>query len=557
MKPNRLPLRANLASLALAALFLSGNYASAQQPAPPAQAEPAAQSPAGTTDVAPSAKETNCKDRIDNDADSVTDCADADCYDDAACKPTGTPETTNSLCSDFIDNDADGAIDCDDLECQREGITACQGSWKGAASAVAQPAAQTSTPLPTDVPELGQGFSVEELVGKFGDKDGERDDVVCSDGVDNDHDGRVDCADYGCRFDPSVSVCAGNPGLRFSIVSQLSQYHYFQTPDDRTPENDTRISALQLRALGPIRGIQNSFFLISMRAERTPRVTFAMFQIHIGNMGHYLNLNTGGGSLSAGLITSIAKNPMIDPPYYLYSAFEQGNGAALDIGGPIDPMGIVTARVFVGGGSGTWNGVVGGRYYSDDNRNFTYSVGTQAIFNIAGRYTRFDTNFLYTPVPLTAAVVLGGKYDRRATERYPAGNGQIVFRYGRFLAFTEGYVKRELEFDSTQGAFNVTGGFLVWPKHIYVSADFGRYISGNLQSAPQQMTDAGADVRKQRDEQLVRGAVHWYFYQNVGVLSLLYRHRDVKATRDANLDVLDSKSAYKEREGRIIVQFRF
>src|SRR6185295_17904464 len=66
------------------------------------------------------------------------------------------------------------------------------------------------------VPDLAPNQTVEDLIGTHGDVDGERTDEVCADGIDNDGDGRTDCSDFGCRYDPSVTVCAPTPSLRFS-----------------------------------------------------------------------------------------------------------------------------------------------------------------------------------------------------------------------------------------------------------------------------------------------------------------------------------------------------
>lgn len=499
---------------------------------------PAAPAPARTD------KETNCTDRSDNDGDSVIDCADADCFGDAACKPTGTPERSNSLCTDFVDNDGDGQIDCDDMDCQGQGVTACKGSWRG--GNVGDPGA-----MGLEMPELEDGMKVEDLIGTGSDKDGERNDVLCADGVDNDGDGRTDCADFGCRFDPSVQVCTGNPGMRFSVVTQISHSHYFEKdPASTLPDDDTRVTALQLRALGPIRGIENSFFLISMRAERSPRLTFAMFQIPVADR-FYLNVNSGGGTLSTGLIKSVSKRPLLDPPYYMFSSFEQGNGAAVDFGGPLSPSGAVQFRVYAAGGSGRYNGNIGGRYFKDEDvGNYTYSVGGQASINFIGYYDRFDTGYLYTPVPTTLSFALGGKYDQRPTERYPAANAQFALRTGRLIFTSEFYGKRELEFESTQYAYNVMAGFLLVPKHLFAAADFGAFIAGDLENPPEDLFDAGADVRGQRDEQQARGALHWYFYRHVGVLSGLYRWRDVKSSRD-------QKDGYKESEARLVASYWF
>ena len=56
------------------------------------------QAPDATPAGLPAAEhETNCSDRIDEDGDSVTDCADSDCLDSPACKKTGVHEKTDAL----------------------------------------------------------------------------------------------------------------------------------------------------------------------------------------------------------------------------------------------------------------------------------------------------------------------------------------------------------------------------------------------------------------------------------------------------------------------------
>ena len=549
MKLNRSTVRATLMLASLPALLAFGREALADDPpAAPAPSGSASQAePAPPPPAAPAArpeKETNCKDRIDEDGDTVVDCADSDCYNAPECRPSGLAEKSNSLCSDFVDNDGDGSIDCEDNDCHGPGISVCKGSYKGTTAGMTG----ANNDMPMDLPELGQGVSVEELIGKGSDKDGERNDTLCSDGIDNDNDGRTDCADFGCRFDPSVSVCTGNPGVRFSIVSQITQSHMFQkAPTSTAPDDDTRFSALQLRALGPVKGLNNSFFLLSMRAEKTPRLTFAMFQVRISEKGHYLNINSGGGGLTAEGIRSISKAPLVEPAYYMLSSFEGGNGAAAEIGGPIDSMGRLQFRTFVAGGAGRWSGNVGGRYFVDNNTNYTYGGGAQVTFNIVGNWSRYDTPILYVPVPLTVALNLGGKFDVRQVERYPAGNVQSFIRWKRLSLSGEFYGKRELEFKTNQMAWNVTAGVLLWPKHFFLAADYGQYRADEMANPP---ADLSSDIAKQRDEQMARAALHWFFYQNVGVMTAMYKYRDVKATRDL-------KDGYKEEEARLVAQFWF
>jgi len=94
----------------------------------------------------------NCSDGLDNDGDGRVDCADADCTG----PPMPSPDCTPEVCDDGVDNDGDGFTDCDDTEC-------------------------------SFLPGCGS--------------------ENCVDGIDNDSDGRIDCTDPDCLGDP---VC--NPG---------------------------------------------------------------------------------------------------------------------------------------------------------------------------------------------------------------------------------------------------------------------------------------------------------------------------------------------------------
>jgi hypothetical protein len=64
--------------------------------------------------------ETNCTDKVDNDGDGKTDCADPDCASDPACKPIETN------CTNGIDDDGDGLTDCKDPDCAND--PACKTS---------------------------------------------------------------------------------------------------------------------------------------------------------------------------------------------------------------------------------------------------------------------------------------------------------------------------------------------------------------------------------------------------------------------------------------------
>ncbi len=489
---------------------------------------------------APTSTESVCDDRADDDGDGMVDCADADCFDNPRCEIGGGEERNDERCSDWVDNDGDGAVDCEDPDCSGNGITVCRGSGDEHRS------------LPDDhadnLPALTGDMSAEDLIGRAGDADGERNDYLCSDGVDNDGDGRTDCQDFGCRFDPQVTVCTASPGYRFSVVAGVGFEYDFQADGDFQSAADVNFTRLQLRALGPIPYINDSFFLISARLERSPRVTFAHFQVPISARGHFLAINSGSGSLSTGLIISAAKQPLLDPPFYLFNAFEQGNSANVEVGGPLTRNGRLNFRVFAAGGAGRSNGNVGGRFFPAENQNFTYTAGAQFGINFIGHFSRFDSPLLYDTVPLGLAALVGGKWDQRATERYPAANALLVFKYGPFLIRAEDYFKYSLDFGgSLQNAFNIQTSLLLWPKHLLLAADFGMYTAQDYSDLP---SDPDAGPREFRDQLQFRVALHWWWYRNIGLLTLLYSESHFEDDDNPNTNETD-------RILRLEAQFRF
>lgn len=530
--------------------------------APPAPATLAAPPPAT---AATAANETACTDGRDEDGDGVTDCADADCYEDAHCHAGGTDERNDARCSDWVDNDGDGVVDCEDEDCQIPAITVCGGSWQG------HPAAETSAE--DTIPALSGDMSVEDLVGRGGDADGERNDAVCSDGFDNDGDGRTDCEDFGCRFDPSVSVCLNTPSLRFSAVvgvgaslriGEVSDITGDGLTDYTDPAGDVRFRRIQLRALGQIPFIEDSFFLINIRAERGLRLTFATFNIPLGSDGHYLSINSGSGGLSSGLIISTSKHPLLDPAYYLFDRFERGSGAAIEVGGPITADNVLRYRIFAAGGSGEYSGNVGGRFYRSDERNFSYAGGAQLQLNLVGHYDRLDTALLYTEVPLTSAIMAGGRWDQRAYERYPAWNVFAMLRYWRFNIRAEHYGRYVLDYDGIEMAWNVMAGFLIVPRHLYLAADVGGFFVPRSfdPTVVESNGGFGGDFPSQREQFQVRAALHWYFFRKIGRLALLYSViRDCERVFSSGgicaPPETNPEAALTQHEVRLEAQFRF
>ncbi|MEM1413976.1 MAG: hypothetical protein AAGH15_03710 [Myxococcota bacterium] len=487
------------------------------------------------------ARETECTGRIDEDGDGLTDCADSDCYDVPECRAGGAPENNDEACSDWIDNDGDGVTDCEDPECAGPGLTVCLGS---------DPAGGSAPPRPLEdegVPPLTRDLTGDDLIGNAGDVMGENNDYLCSDGVDNDGDGRTDCADFGCRFDPQVTVCTGRPGFRFSVVAGIFAEVNLEEQEGR--RGDVNFARLQLRALGPIPYIHDSFFLLSMRMERSPRLTFAHFQVPLSSRGHYIAVNSGSGSLSTGLIVSTSKQPLLDPPFYLFNAFEQGNGAAIEAGGPLNAASTVLFRVFAAGGSGRFRGNVGGRFFPNDDQNFTYLAGAQLQLDLIGHFSRFDSPFLYTRVPLGLGVTIGAKYDQRALERYPAGNAFTQFQYGPFLLRAETYMKYTIDFGgSFQYAWNAQVSLLLWERNLMLAADIGQFKAEAFTGLPD--TLSANDLGPEDTNLQWRVALHYYWFRNIGILSLRYDEEYLE-------DDGDDRTPDTNRTIRVETQFRF
>ncbi len=490
--------------LALPAAAQGSDAPAADAPAADASAAPAPEATPAPTPPTPAAAEApaveeNCNDHIDNDGDSVYDCGDSDCAKEPHCQPDGKPEAGPERCSDWIDNDKDGLIDCEDQECQLGNIPSCKGSWKG----------------PLD----GEGGDDNAILAGGG---GDHEAGDGGSGPKRAYGGDVEQADS----DDGV----GFIGIRFGVVAAVQESFTSSNLNNASEYQqrlDTRFDTLQLRAFGSLPLLEDSFFLLSMAAAQSPRITFAMFQFPLGQ-GHYINMNTGGGTLSAQPLVSAAKRPLLDNPNYLRNPFDQFLDAGMEVNGPI-VLNRLKYRVFAGGGTGLF-GNFGGRRFEDATINPTYSVGTQLNITALGIYNRFDSPFLYRPVPMAAAFSIGAKYEQRERERFPAAHGMAVFRYGILAAQFESYNKAELNFGALQTANYLQVGVLAVPELLFLAADVGHFYSsdfGQLTTLTKipiagDLADIPNSIRRQQNQIQARAAAHWYFWRQNGVLTLRY-----------------------------------
>jgi hypothetical protein len=185
-----------------------------------------------------------CVDGIDNDADNLLDCLDADCAVRFAC-------ATETTCADGQDNDYDSRIDCADRDCAGQASCPCESDCTDGLDNNNSGAADCSDPTcfgaprctvevlchdgldndgdgyadlgsseNDDEPDLDCGPRSELWVGFPTDNDGdglpalldpdctpEEDDEVCNNGVDDTASGLIDCEDADCS---SAVMCVEN-----------------------------------------------------------------------------------------------------------------------------------------------------------------------------------------------------------------------------------------------------------------------------------------------------------------------------------------------------------
>ena len=167
-----------------------------------------------------------CSDGIDNDGNGYTDC------NDFSCSMSGDPiiveycenlpgEDTLEACMDGIDNDNNGFVDCNDFSCSRSedqaileycdqqienSIEQCSNGLDDDSDGFIR-LSTTSRVLPGRRSRRGRVLQYAARKTAF---------PSANDGIDNDGNGFIDCADFGCSANPDIEVrraCQESLGL--------------------------------------------------------------------------------------------------------------------------------------------------------------------------------------------------------------------------------------------------------------------------------------------------------------------------------------------------------
>ncbi|MFA5853919.1 MAG: hypothetical protein WC866_02415 [Patescibacteria group bacterium] len=210
-----------------------------------------------------------CYDAIDNDSDYRLDCADSDCLGESI-SPTSVCQAAESTCNDGLDNDGDGLTDCGDPQCNGlpgnlAGTNFCGPENGGAAHANCADGFDNDANGKTDCYDNTASTGC----WKTGFQGCQATEISCVDGVDNDTDidysdavdtfpgsgagTGYDCRDYDCQ---GQGNCTVNERMRYDVGSGT----FIDTPaqcfDGVDNDLDRDIDCADINCLGAINGPQ-------------------------------------------------------------------------------------------------------------------------------------------------------------------------------------------------------------------------------------------------------------------------------------------------------------
>jgi uncharacterized repeat protein (TIGR01451 family) len=200
--------------------YTNGNY----NPQDNDETNAASSSSSSVSSASSSAAHAQCSDGIDNDGDGATDFNDPGCYTGGTYNPNDNDE--RNQCSDGIDNDGDGLADFNDPGCYTNGNYNPQDNDEF--NAASSSSSSVSSVMSSSSSSVNQ--------------------PQCSDGVDNDHDGKIDIYDPGCYnggyytpWDNDETDAAASSSSSSVMSSSSSSVYHAQCSDGVDNDHDGKI----------------------------------------------------------------------------------------------------------------------------------------------------------------------------------------------------------------------------------------------------------------------------------------------------------------------------
>ena len=109
-------------------------------------------------------------------------------------------------------------------------------------------------------------------------------------------------------------------------------------------------------------------------------------------------------------------------------------------------------------------------------------------------------------------------------------------------------MRKEFNFQSERQAYRFELGLLLWPKHLFIAADYGKSIAGDMANPPSSIGD-GMEAGMVSTTAM-RAAIHYYIWRHVGTLSAVYTNEQKDYSRVSSTRGI-------EKEHRIALQMKY
>jgi len=340
----------------------------------------------------------HCNDGVDNDQDGKIDCHDLDCHDTPPCK---------EVCNDTVDNDLDSLTDCFDPDCNASPyciLDPCDGIDNNGINGADEGFECVGSP--NNVQQCDIECNGATIVGArecdtntctWGTCDKPSTETSCTDGIDNDCDGWIDCRDQDCW---DTTACQHNWGPVCSPIPNGAAYTCGSPVQTIAPTSDSDEFG------GCALGQDNQFTFIGHAASN-----ISLFHYTAGSWSNVALSPLGGSPYIATDISCLKADNSV---FVVYKGIDQEgvfarwNGTTMvrlaaqvtgdSILGPL--CGIDSNHVyFIGHASYDWNDM---RLYEWDGSSLT----AHAMPSFGTNYLTFDRMYCASPTSVYGAGML-------------------------------------------------------------------------------------------------------------------------------------------------------